>query len=70
MRYTGEYQIERSREEERTVTLTLPGSFPAFPGDRVILDLERMGLSGEFRVSEAENTFSAKSGSISTLTLQ
>ena len=34
------------------------------------LDLERMGLSGEFRVSEAENTFSAKSGSISTLTLQ
>lgn len=58
MRYTGEYQIEKSREEEKTVTLTLPGSFPAFPGDRVALELGRVGLSGEFRVAEAENVFS------------
>ena len=70
MRYTGEYQIEKSREEEKTVTLTLPGSFPAFPGDRVALELGRVGLSGEFRVAEAENVFSVRNGATATLTLK
>lgn len=70
MRYTGEYQIQRSKEEERSVTLTLPGSFLAFPGDRVSLDLERMGLCGEFRVAEAENSFSSENGAVATLTLR
>lgn len=70
MRYTGEYQIERSKEEERTVVLTLPGSFLAFPGDRVSLDMERMGLSGEFRVAEAENVYSSQKGAVVTLTLR
>lgn len=55
MRYTGDYQIRKSREEEMIVTVTLPGSFLAFPGERVSLDLERMGLSGEFWISETEN---------------
>ena len=31
MRYTGEYQIRRSREEELTIELGLAGCFPAFP---------------------------------------
>ena len=70
MRYTGEYQIRRSKENERTVTLCLPGSFPAFPGDRVDLRLERMGLSGSFRVAEAANTFSAERGATAALTLK
>ena len=70
MRYTGEYQIRRSKEDERTVTLCLPGSFPAFPGDRVDLRLERMGLSGSFRVAEAANTFSAERGATAALTLK
>ena len=70
MRYTGEYQIEKSREEEKCVTLRLPGSFLAFPGDTVRLDLTHMGLSGEFRVAEAENTFSADRGATVTLTLK
>lgn len=70
MRYTGEYQIARSREEEKTVTVRLPGSFPAFPGDIVQLDLQKLGLSGEFRVAEAENDFSAANGSTVTLTLR
>ena len=70
MRYTGEYQIARSKEDERTVTLCLPGSFPAFPGDRVDLRLERMGLSGSFRVAEAANTFSAERGATAALTLK
>ena len=70
MRYTGEYQIGKSREEEKTVTVTLPGSFPAYPGDRVTLKLERMGLGGTFRVAETENVFSAVEGGTVTLTLK
>ena len=70
MRYTGDYQICKSREEEKIVTVTLPGSFPAFPGEQVSLNLERMGLSGTFRIAEAENTFSVRSGATVTLTLK
>jgi len=70
MRYTGEYQIEKSREDEIVVTVTLPGSFSAFPGDRISLDLKRMGLSGTFRVAETESRFSARSGTTTTLTLK
>ena len=70
MRYTGEYQIEKSRQEEKSVTLRLPGSFRAFPGDIVQLELTRMGLAGELRVAEAENVFSAEKGATMTLTLK
>ena len=70
MRYTGEYQIQRSREEELTVELKLAGNFLAFPGDTVQLDLEALGLSGTYRVAEAENTASPETGEISTLTLR
>ena len=70
MRYTGEYQIQQSRENEKIVTVTLPGSFLAFPGDRVALDLERMALRGTFRVTEAENAFTAERGAAATLTLK
>ena len=37
--------------------LTLPGSFPAFPGDQIALGLERLGLIGTYWVAEAENRF-------------
>lgn len=70
MRYTGEYQIRRSREEEKTVTLDIAGSFLAYPGDTVRLDLSHMGLKGDFRVAEAENAFSAERGAVATLTLK
>ena len=70
MRYTGEYQIAQSRKEEKRVAVTLPGSFPAFPGDRISLQLNRMGLSGMFRVTEAENVFSTERGATATLTLK
>lgn len=70
MRYTGEYQIRRSREDERTVEVCLPGSFLAFPGNRVDLRLDRMGLSGVFRVAEAANVFSAEGGAAVTLKLK
>ena len=70
MRYTGEYQIQRSGEEAWSVTLCLPGAFQAFPGDAVLLDLDRMGLHGEYRVAEAENNASAGAGETMTLTLK
>lgn len=70
MRYTGEYQIQRSGEDAWTAEVTLPGSFLAFPGDRVSLSLGRMGLSGTFRVAEAENRFDGGNGALVTLTLK
>ena len=70
MRYTGEYQIRQSKKGERTVEMTLPGSFLAFPGDIAEVDLEKLGLRGTFRVAEAENTFSRKNGATVTLTLE
>lgn len=70
MRYTGEYQIARSREDAWAAEVTLPGSFLAFPGDRVSLSLERMGLAGTFRVAEAENRFDGRSGAVAALTLK
>ena len=70
MRYTGEYQIARSREEEWSATLCLPGAFEAFPGDVVHLELSRLGLVGEYRVAEVENAASASSGQTMTLTLK
>jgi len=70
MRYTGEYQIEHSKEDEWSLEVTLPGSFLAFPGDRAAVSLERMGLSGTFRVAEAENRFDCQSGAVTALTLR
>ena len=70
MRYTGEYQIEQSQKGELEISLTLPGSFLAFPGDIITLDLSKMGLTGTFRVAEAENMFSGKDGATATLTLR
>ena len=70
MRYTGEYQIRRSREEEVTIELELAGCFLAFPGDVVRLRLEALGIDGEYRVAEAENTASPERGEVSRLTLR
>ena len=70
MRYTGEYQIQRSKEDAWSAEITLPGSFLAFPGDRAALSLERMGLSGTFRVASAENRFDIRNGATAALTLK
>ena len=48
----------------------LPGSFGAFPGDRVTLHLEKLGLTGLYRVAEAENRFSAREGAVMIWTLK
>ena len=51
-RYTGEYQIAQSAQEQVVFTLELPLAFAAFPGDRVELNLERLGLGGTYDVTE------------------
>ena len=50
--------------------MTLPGSFPAFPGDRAAVNLERMGLTGTYRVAEAESRFDHQTWVTAVLTLK
>lgn len=69
MRYTGEYQIARSREGEMGIELVLPGRFAAFPGQRVSLSLAELGLSGVFRAEESESRGGAE-GEITRLVLR
>ena len=68
LRYTGRYQIEKSAEDARELTVTLAGSVDAEPMDRVELSLARLGVRGTFRVSETLYTLSA-SGETTELTL-
>ena len=70
MRYTGEYQIGQSRRDAAAVTVKLPGSFGAFPGDRVTVKLEKLGLAGLYRAAETENRFSAREGAVMIWTLK
>lgn len=68
LRYTGRYQIEKSAEDARELTVTLAGSVDAEPTDRVELSLARLGVRGTFRVSETLHTLSAR-GETTELTL-
>ena len=62
--------IRVSREEELAIEVELAGCFLAFPGDVVRLRLEALGIDGEYRVAEAENTASPERGEVSRLTLR
>ena len=50
MRHTGTYQIRRSAEGMRTMTLALPELFAAFPGDRAELRDTPLGVDGRYLV--------------------
>lgn len=54
-RYTGEYQIAQSALEQLEIRLELPLPFAAFPGDRIALSLDRLGLDGSYDVVEARS---------------
>ena len=69
MRYTGEYQIAQSREDEVVLTACLPGTVAISPGDRVALNVNACGLTGEYRVSEAEHS-SSQAGETTTITMK
>lgn len=71
MRYTGEYQIQQSKKEEQAVTVTLPGSFDAFPGDRVTVRLEKLGLTGNYLGGgDGKPVFPAREGAVMIWTLK
>ena len=56
MRYSGQYQIERSAEREKVVTLDLPGFFEAEPEDVVTLDLKKYNIYGSLRLGEVTHS--------------
>jgi len=65
MRYTGEYQIARSKADEISVTAVLPGTAAVSPGDTVYVDVE--GISGTFHAASVED---AADGAGETTTLE
>ena len=69
MRYTGNYQIQQSREGTRQVEVRLSGAFSAAPGDVVDLTYEPLKLYGTYDVVEAA-TEGGASGETTTLTLE
>ncbi|MGN1002560.1 MAG: hypothetical protein ACI4PC_07285 [Oscillospiraceae bacterium] len=59
MRHTGAYQIQKSMEDFRRVSLSLPEPFAAFPGDRVELQDSPLGLEGRYLVRASRSWGSA-----------
>lgn len=68
MRYSGQFQLDRSQEERFRVELTVPGSYFCEPGDRVRVALARPALRGTWRALETEAVLDGK-GSRVRLTL-
>lgn len=54
MRYSGQFQLDRSYEERFTLELTVPGAYFCEPGDRVAVALSRPALAGTWTVGETE----------------
>ena len=68
MRYSGEYQLARAREELRTLELELPAAFAAWPGELVELRLAQNVGTGLWRVRESVSALEER-GSYTRLTL-
>ena len=68
MRYSGEYQLARAREELRTLELELPAAFAAWPGELVELRLAQNVGTGLWRVRESVSAQEER-GSYTRLTL-
>ena len=62
MRYSGEYQLARAREELRTLELELPGTFAAWPGELVELRLAQNVGTGLWRVGESVSALAERGG--------
>ena len=71
MRSTGEYQIERSKDDEFRVSLSFPSLFHVFPGDAIELSASPLGLYGVYLVTGAQCFANAdRAGTNVTLTRQ
>lgn len=51
MQHTAAYQTEQGWQEFLRCRLTVDTCFPAFPGDRAVLESTPLGITGEFTVS-------------------
>lgn len=60
MRWTGQYQLDRSAEERFRLELTLSGSVPYQPGDRVELYLEKPKISGVYQLLETRTALNSQ----------
>ena len=69
MRYTGEYQIERSKENAETLEVTIAARFDAKPETVVSVSESRLGVMGEFRVKEVVRRF-GEAGETTVLTMR
>ena len=68
MRHTGNYQLERSREEQLVLEISLLQPFAAFPGDTLTIEDSPLGVCGSFLVSESR-CWANKNGGGTVLTL-
>ena len=69
MRYTGEYQIQQSRQGARQTEITLAGAFAAQPGDVARVSYAPLSLYGTYDVVEAESA-GDEDGETTTLILE
>lgn len=60
MRYSGQFQLDRSAEERFRLEFTVPGSYFCEPGDRVSLSLTRPAIAGTWLVEETEAVMDGK----------
>lgn len=56
MRYTGNFQLNQSKNELLEITLTLAGAFGAYPGDVVQVSLGEAICQGSYRVQSCESS--------------
>ena len=68
MRYSGQYQLDRSYEERFRLEVTLPGSWFCEPGDQLSIYLEKPRVTGSWKVLETRAVLDGK-GSRVKLTL-
>ena len=60
LRYSGQFQLDRSAEERFRAEITLPGSYFCEPGDQVSLRLTRPAIRGGWTVQETEAVLDKK----------
>ena len=69
LRYTGEYQIRESQRDWRSCQIELPGQFAAFPGDRVWLSGDPLGLRAQEMQVTASRCYADQDGAGTVLTM-
>lgn len=60
MRYSGQFQLDRSAEERFRLELTVPGSYFCDPGDTVSVSLTKPALAGTWKALETQTVLDEK----------